>query len=34
VQPDELIITSQMFDHPARLHSYAIVAAVHAALSA
>jgi alkanesulfonate monooxygenase SsuD/methylene tetrahydromethanopterin reductase-like flavin-dependent oxidoreductase (luciferase family) len=34
VQPDELIITSQMFDHPARLHSYEIVAAVHAALSA
>ncbi|MBC7163339.1 MAG: LLM class flavin-dependent oxidoreductase [Immundisolibacter sp.] len=34
VRPDELIITSQMFDHPARLHSYEIVAAVHAALSA
>ena len=34
VQPDELIITSQMFDHPARLHSYEIVAAVQAALSA
>nr|ART38255.1 F343 [uncultured bacterium]ART40960.1 L427 [uncultured bacterium] len=32
VQPDELIITSQMFDHPARLHSYEIVAAVQAAL--
>jgi luciferase family oxidoreductase group 1 len=34
LRPDELIITSQMFDHPARLHSYEIVAAVHAALSA
>ncbi len=33
VQPDELIITSQMFDHPARLHSYEIVAALHADLS-
>nr|ART38712.1 G161 [uncultured bacterium]ART38967.1 H311 [uncultured bacterium] len=32
VQPDELIITSQMFDHTARLHSYEIVAAVQAAL--
>nr|ART40280.1 K559 [uncultured bacterium] len=32
VQPDELIITSQMFDHRARLHSYEIVAAVRAAL--
>ncbi|ANX05439.1 LLM class flavin-dependent oxidoreductase [Immundisolibacter cernigliae] len=34
VQPDELIITSQMFEHTARLHSYEIVTAVHAALSA
>ena len=33
VQPDELIITSQMFDHPARLHSYEIVATVRAALT-
>ncbi|MGB5234245.1 MAG: MsnO8 family LLM class oxidoreductase, partial [Candidatus Macondimonas sp.] len=33
VQPDELIITSQMFDHPARLRSYEIVAVVHAALT-
>ncbi len=32
-QPDELIITSQIFDHAARLHSYEIVAAVHAALT-
>jgi luciferase family oxidoreductase group 1 len=31
VQPDELIITSQMFDHQARLRSYEIVAAVRAA---
>jgi luciferase family oxidoreductase group 1 len=33
VQPDELIITSQIFDHAARLHSYEIVAAVHAELT-
>jgi luciferase family oxidoreductase group 1 len=33
MQPDELIITSQMFDHAARLRSYEIVAAVHAALT-
>ena len=33
VQPDELIITSQIFDHRARLHSYEIVAALHADLS-
>ena len=33
VQPDELIITSQMFDHQARLRSYEIVAAVRAALA-
>ncbi|MGB3133603.1 MAG: LLM class flavin-dependent oxidoreductase [Candidatus Macondimonas sp.] len=33
VRPDELIIASQMFDHTARLHSYEIVAAVHAALT-
>ena len=33
VRPDELIIASQIFDHRARLHSYEIVAAVHAALT-
>jgi luciferase family oxidoreductase group 1 len=33
VQPDELIITSQMFDHRARLRSYEIVAALHANLA-
>ena len=33
VQPDELIITSQIFDHAARLRSYEIVAAVHADLT-
>ena len=33
VQPDELIITSQMFDHRARLRSYEIVAALRANLA-
>jgi hypothetical protein len=31
LRPDELIITSQMFDHRARLRSYEIVAALRAA---
>jgi alkanesulfonate monooxygenase SsuD/methylene tetrahydromethanopterin reductase-like flavin-dependent oxidoreductase (luciferase family) len=29
-QPDELMLTSQIFDHAARLHSYEIVAGLHA----
>jgi alkanesulfonate monooxygenase SsuD/methylene tetrahydromethanopterin reductase-like flavin-dependent oxidoreductase (luciferase family) len=30
---DELMITSQIFDHAARLRSYQITAEIHAALS-
>jgi luciferase family oxidoreductase group 1 len=33
-QPDELIMTSQIFDHSARLHSYEIAADIRASLKA
>jgi hypothetical protein len=32
MRPDELMITAQIFDHSARLHSYEIAADIHAAL--
>jgi hypothetical protein len=33
MRPDELMITAQIFDHSARLHSYEIAAEVHATMS-
>jgi luciferase family oxidoreductase group 1 len=33
MRPDELMITAQIFDHSARLHSYEIAADVHATMS-
>lgn len=33
-RPDELMISTQVFDHAARVHSYALTAQVHAALGA
>jgi hypothetical protein len=29
MKPDELMITAQIFDHAARLHSYEIAADIH-----